>query len=399
MPTLHELFATSIDERALRYAVDDPGPRAETLGRIRRARRRNTVATGTTSAIAVTSGFFVAAQGDNGLASPAGGPADAAGEVVIDLANLSPFPTLSGIGPDAVCGASIDDIGGAASADGFAIDTSSLQESVLGAEGGYTQVRTAVTYTGEPRQPAFVDTGYAVIVTDGTVVALVDPSPNPRFERLDSGSEWVEYVTLKGGADTSIRSCNGETLRPGEYEVYVIAQAQISEELLARQLLAEQGVVLAPGGKHEWAPGSEACEQEARFPTTGARVLQCQPELAPDVLIDWDRSTATVPYSPSLYSGDLSVLLVSTPLPLTITGATGISAPEPETDEAGDAVTGDVEYIECELRRQWEEEMALQGYTLGDGTRRIEGGLIWCEGVSTVQANPDGTGVSIFTVP
>ena len=399
MPTLHELFAASIDERALRYAVDDPGARPETLRRIRTVRRRHTIATGTTSAVAVSSGFFVAAQGDNGLTSPAHAPADAGGQVVIDLANLSPFPTLSGIGPDAVCGASIDDIGGTASADGFAIDTSSLQESVLGAEGGYTQVRAAVTYIGEPRPPAFVDTGYAVIVAEGTVVALVDPSPNPRFERLDSGSEWVEYVTLKGGPETSIRSCNGETLKPGEYEVHVIAQAQISEELLARQLLAEQGVALAPEGEHEWAPGSEACEQEARFPTTGARVLQCQPELAPDVLIDWERSTATVTYSPSLYSGDLSVLLVSTPLPLTITGTTGISAPEPGTDEGRDAVTGDVEYIECELRHQWEEEMALQGYTFSDGTLRIEGDAIGCDGDFTVQGNPDGTGVTIFTVP
>jgi|GEM_PF-3741629 len=333
MPTLHDLLAASIDERALRYAIDDSGARPETLRHIRRVRRRNSIATGTTSAIAVTSGFFVAAHGDNSVVSPAGDPADATGEVVIDLTDLAPFPSLPGPAPDAVCGVPIADIGGAPEVDGFAITTGWHQDGAIDPEVLSMQIRSAVTYDGEPRPPAFVDTGYAVIVADGAVVALVEPSSSPHFARLDSGSEWVDYVTLRGGADNTILACDGGDLAAGDYEVYVIAQAGITNETLARQLLAEQGVVLASESDEEWAPGSQACDREARYPTTGRRVLQCQPELAPNVTFDRAAGTATVTYAPELYAGALSVQLVSEPLTLRIAGDVelGIRDTEPGT--------------------------------------------------------------------
>lgn len=399
MPTLHELFAASIDERALRYAVDDPGARPETLRRIRTVRRRHTLATGTTSAIAVSSGFFVAAQGDNGLTSPADAPADATGDVVIDLANLSPFPTLSGLGPDAACGVSIADVDGAASDSGFTLETTWLREGPLDVDGGYAQVRAAVTYDGEPRPPAFVDTGYAVIVSEGTVVALVAPDPQPRFERLDRGAEWVDYVTVHGGADTTVWTCEGDALKAGDYELYVISQVGITDELLARQLLAEQGVVLEPDNAEAWVPGSEACDREARYPTSGARVLQCQPELAPQVELDLDNATARLTYAPELYAGDLNVQLVSAPLRLTIEAPAGVAATDPGVDEDADANHEFTTRIECEIQQEWQEkrEQEFSGPVVGDdGTIRYDGNVEGCDGLVIVQVDPDGRTVSVI---
>lgn len=400
MPTLHELFAASIDERALRYSVNGPGARPETLRRIRTVRRRHSIAAGTTSAFALTSGFLVAAQGGGGLTTPANDAADVGGEVVIDLSNLSPFPSLPGVTPDAACGVSIADLGGTQTADGFAIETKWLQEDVLDSNGGYAQVRTAVTYNGEPRPPAFVDTGYAVITSEGTVVALVESDWQPRFERLDSGSGWVEYITLQGGAGTSLRTCDGEALRAGDYEVYVIAQASINEELLARQLLAEEGVVLAAQDGEEWMPGSEACEREARYPTTGERVLQCQPDLSPKVTLDFDKGTATVVYSPDLYRGSIDVQLISQPLALTIGGAVEAPGAGSDVEDGVGSLTGEIPSetfgVECALTQA--RDAAQASVDKEGNTIRYDTESSTCDGRVVITMDPDGRTVSVIEV-
>lgn len=337
MPTLHELFAESIDGRASLYAADAVGPDALTASRIAGVRRRRAVAAGTTSALAV-GGLLVAGallrDGGRGADDPAASASPEPGAMATAVVDLNSLPRLGWtVGWDRYfeCGEPIGPEQSYSNLDGFSQQVDIGDTTALTAGGHAVQIHAKIAYDGEPHAPVFVDAGYALLAQDGVVVGTFGDaswSGSPPFEGLKSGESWETYITSRAfDSATTVMPCDAPTedmqpdlaaLEAGTYQVYVVSRALVAEPLVAQYSLVQQGLMLGSEERSTWSPGSIDCASLETGMAGQPMVVQCDPSIAPSVKVDASAQTAMVPYAADLYTDDVDVKLVSEPIDVVV---------------------------------------------------------------------------------
>ncbi len=265
MPTLHDLMAESIDGRARMLRAADAAPAGATRGLIGRRRRRNAAMVGGTSALAVgglvAAGIVQDARRDD---APASFDPDAIQYVTSDVDDLANLDTGFLYCGDKVPPTLTEDQGFTQS---IAVDRAGNSSDTL-------RITAAVDYNGADRAPAFVNRGYAVLAHDGAVVgySINSGSVGDGFETVTGGSHWNAGRVVDGSMfqygpcreDYMTSPSPDDVAYPaGEYEIYVVSQADTSAPLVALHELMGEGYYLASGTTRVLNPGSIDCEMES----------------------------------------------------------------------------------------------------------------------------------------
>lgn len=335
MPTLHDLVSESIDGRTRALHAADAAPAGATRGLIARRRRRNAAMAGGTSALAV-GGLVAAGLVQDARRDDAPASADPNAVAYATVPAVVEHGTNNILNEDAriACGDAVPEPGG--SLDGFTLqtqlftgsDTRTSAEATLADD---TSVLTTLTYGGSPHSPVFLDVGYGVLAQDGVVVALVDQASartDLRFSPLLDGYSWTDVVNLGRNldlcSDSPLTSSYYEsTLPEGDYEFYAVAHANVTEEMIGLNVLAEAGY--GPVDRlGAWAEGSIDCVRELEYRESDATMgapaepipLVCEPGGLPGASIDSDAGTISVPYPAVDYTEDVDVTVVSDAIPL-----------------------------------------------------------------------------------
>lgn len=326
MPTLHELMSESIEGRTRTLKASEASPTGGTRGMIGRRRRRNAVALGGSSALAVSAlvaaGVVQKARVDDAPASM-----DPTAIAYVDV----PLDYESTDGADSgsihfQCGEPLPE--SSASLDGFTQTITLSGSPTIDKDIQPATFSSVFTYDGPDHAPVFIEAGYAVLVKDGIVVGEFSPgyySSEIPLTPLTAGEPWryvvglddVQPCTVAAEADTRAAAA----FAAGDYEVYMISQAHVTEPAVALEFLASSGHELMSHMDGDWAPGSVDCQRQAAlhaeidFPLP----LVCEPDAVPNATIDMDAGVARLPYAAANYSEDVSVTLVSEAIAFTIT--------------------------------------------------------------------------------
>jgi len=325
MPTLHDLMSASIDGRAAALGAADASPGGATRGLIARRRRRNAVAAGGTSALAI-GGLVVAglAQDSRADHDPASADPNAIEYVDIPLDSVS----TNGTEPwsiDLQCGDEVPP--SSASLEGFSQATAILGDPTIDRNHASASLSAEFTYDGPDHSPVFIESGYAVLAKDGVVVATfsADQTTDAPLTPLITGASWDHVVALTNPqpcpVDGAMKSGDAVAIAAGDYEVYMISQAYVTEPEVALLNLAHSGYFLTPRGSGNWAPGSIDCQTQIEWSGISDYPipLECAPESASDAVIDADAGVARLSYRATDYTEDVSVTEVSPPVAFSIT--------------------------------------------------------------------------------
>ncbi|WP_291379576.1 hypothetical protein [Demequina sp.] len=341
MPTLHDLMSESIDGRARALQAADASPGGSTRGLIGRRRRRNAAMAGGSSALAVgalvVAGVVQESRRDD---APASADPDAVEFITTDVDALNQLDVgfLD-------CGEEVPPT--LTEDQGF---TQSIAVDRAGNSSDALRITAAVDYNGPDRAPVFVNRGYAVLTYNNAVVgySFSGGGGDDSFETVTRGSHWTAGRVLDQALFQDLPclayqgawpSSDDVAYPAGEYQVYVVSQADTSAPLVALHELEGNGYYVAGTTRGVLNPGSIDCQSYVDDGRSWNQVvpLECAETLPPGVQLDRESGSVTLPFHSADYSDDLDVTLVSEPVGVTLDhditfGDLGFTPPPTEPD-------------------------------------------------------------------
>ena len=352
MPTLSDILSASIDGRShllrLEEASDLEGTRAR-IGRGRRIRVAATTSVGVVALAGVTSAAIT--WGPRLMEPAAPEPGDTASVTTsIDEVRRDIFEPLSSrvqCGDPAPTPLTFSD--------GFSLDISDKATDD-------TWVTALSKYTGTVVDGVSPQVGYAVIVKDGIVQAVVVSQGSSFGVEVDEMGEVTRSVmgadslaegqTIDSswsgvaiaaqvdpaGLEIGATCVNGfdfaedeqATLPAGDYLVYVVQAIKKSPLDTALRALRGRGYEFAPEFG-TWTPGSIDCDRslyQVQQQWTDLAPVECEPLGVDGVTFD-GKGNVTIDYIVDRGPQELDLMLVSSPVPLTLSDDVTIRSPFP----------------------------------------------------------------------
>lgn len=333
MPTLHDLMTDSIDTRSRTLHAARTLPADATRGRIARTRRRRAAVAGGTSALAVgglVTAVAVQDRAGEGEATPAASATSLETTSARIALGSGYVQGYEGWTERVDCGQDLPT--GGASSEGFTLTTTASEVITLATDAPQSYVKTVLRYDGPDRAPLFIDPGDLVLVQGGEIVATLDGgyTADSTVDPLTAGDSWDGGAVINADSLGQFGLCQpfvaGDSvadtvLAAGDYQLYAIAYAHVSEDELAVMSLRDRGFALPMRLDTPLTPGSPECDDlvnEARLMGWGNTVVGCEATDTSGVELDLKAGYATVPYPAALYEGDAELAFVSQAIPVTV---------------------------------------------------------------------------------
>lgn len=365
MPTLSELLTDSVDGRSRQLIVDRASDLPGTRARIRRRRRIRNLAAASASVVAVAGVASAAVTLGPRLVEPAAPkPGDTATVTTsVDDARRDIFEAFDS---RIECGDPAPTP--LTSSNGFSLNISERATND-------TWVTALSKYSGTVVDGVSPQTGYAVLVKDDVVQAVVVSQGSSFAVSIDESGQGVRYVV---GADPLVQgqsidsSWSGEAiavqvapaglggsaicvngfdfaeddqavLPAGDYQVYIVQAVHKSPLDTALRALYERGYEFAPESG-TWTPGSIDCDRstyQVQKGWTDMAPVECEPLGVDGVTFD-GKGNVTIAYTVDRGPQELDLTLVSEPVALTLASDVTITSPFPSAasliDDSGSTV-------------------------------------------------------------